>query len=243
MNEICIDELSEYEKYVCIVADEMKIKESLEYNKQRGLFTEFESMGEANDHVSMLNDSRQSLASSVLAIMVRGIFKKFNYPLASFPVTSLKADQMLPLMLEATLRLENMGLKVLAHTFDDLSTNKRYIRLVTKTAGLAKHRIKNPFAEDDRDIFFSVDPPHLVKTTRNCLQIKRRHLKVNTTGIIYLKYFSLYLNTFQYNDQEISWKFIELLYHTTRQSKGLSTQHKLRYEHIHFNSFSKKELI
>ena len=30
------------------------------------------------------------------------------------------------------------------------------------------YKVKNPFTSEDRLIFFLSDPPHLVKTTRNC---------------------------------------------------------------------------
>ena len=37
----------------------------------------------------------------------------------------------------------------------------------------------------------------------------------------------------------ISWKFVEDLYIMGTKSQGLTTQQKLKYEHIHLTSFSK----
>ena len=50
------------------------------------------------------------------------------------------------------------------------------------------------------------------------------------------------INILQKNGQPISWKFIEDLYLKSTQSGGLSTQHKLKYEHIHLTSYSKMNL-
>ena len=43
------------------------------------------------------------------------------------------------------------------------------------------HKTKNPFTEEDRYIYFFSDPPHLMKTIRNCWESKSRHLWVSIT--------------------------------------------------------------
>ena len=40
------------------------------------------------------------------------------------------------------------------------------------------HKVRNPFADDDRPFLFFSDPPHLIKTTRNCWSSKHRNLWV-----------------------------------------------------------------
>lgn len=45
--------------------------------------------------------------------------------------------------------------------------------------------------------------------------------------------------TLQFNGQRISWKHIEDLYVKTNQSADLTTQPKLRFEHICLTSYSK----
>ena len=51
------------------------------------------------------------------------------------------------------------------------------------------HKVVNPYAEDNRYLYFFSNPPHLLKTIRNCWQSKSRNLWVN-----FLKY-CFYSNT------------------------------------------------
>ena len=41
------------------------------------------------------------------------------------------------------------------------------------------YKCKNPFASEDRYIYFFSDPPHLLKTIRNCMASSNRHLWVS----------------------------------------------------------------
>lgn len=41
------------------------------------------------------------------------------------------------------------------------------------------HKVPNPYATDKRDFLFFSDPPHLIKTTRNCWPSKCRDLWVS----------------------------------------------------------------
>ncbi len=87
-----MEKLENYQKYVSIITDEMKIKESLDFDKHNRCFTGFTMMGDINDHVSLLQNCSPQLATKAFAIMVRGIFVKFNFPFASqlFPYENVK---------------------------------------------------------------------------------------------------------------------------------------------------------
>ena len=41
------------------------------------------------------------------------------------------------------------------------------------------HKVKNPHSVEQRDFFFVSDPPHLLKTVRNCFANKNRYLWVS----------------------------------------------------------------
>ena len=61
MSAVNMKNLNEYEKYVSVVLDEMKIKEELVYNKNESRIVGFVDLGEIN---SCLTSFEQSLAQS-----------------------------------------------------------------------------------------------------------------------------------------------------------------------------------
>ena len=70
-------------------------------------------------------------------------------------------------------------LQVLAATFDGASNNRRMVQLHKSSEGTLTHKVPNIHANDGkRDLFFFSDPPHLIKTARNCLASKCRFLWV-----------------------------------------------------------------
>ena len=86
---------------------------------------------------------------------------------------------------DAVCRLERHGFKVLAITCDGLSANRRLIQLHA-SKGEVIHKTRNPYTTEERDIFFFVDPPHLLKTTRNAWANKLRNLWVSHLNNVHL---------------------------------------------------------
>ncbi len=79
-----MNNLKPFQKYVCIIADEMKIKGVI-YNKNEEGYT---TLGEVNDRL-LPNVSTPSIATYMLTVMVTGWFIKLCYPFASFPAKEL----------------------------------------------------------------------------------------------------------------------------------------------------------
>ena len=69
-------------------------------------------------------------------------------------------------------------IQVLGSTLDGNSVNRRLIKLHQPSADIV-FKVRNPYSEEKRDLFFFSDPPHLVKTIRNCWQSKHRSLWVS----------------------------------------------------------------
>ena len=113
----------------------------------------------------------------MLVFMVKGLFSRLDFPYAQFPCTAVSGDQLFKPFWEAVCRLERCGFKVLGLTADGLSANRRLFKLHQPGTQLV-YKVPNPYATDDRDLFFFSDPPHLLKTTRNCWASKNRHLWV-----------------------------------------------------------------
>ena len=67
--------------------------------------------------------------------------------------------------------------QVLTITFDGAAANRRFLKLMGSEKVLFK--VINKYSLEKRPLFFFSDPPHLLKTTRNCLASKARHLWVS----------------------------------------------------------------
>ncbi len=101
-----VQSLSECETHVCLIGDEMHVKEDLVFDKFSGELTGFVNLGDINHHLHLLEEQLDSpgdfnpqstIATTVFVFMVRGIFKRLNFPYATFPAKSISADQLLPL--------------------------------------------------------------------------------------------------------------------------------------------------
>ena len=175
--EAKVNDLQESRKFCSIVIDEMKIKENLIYDKFSGEIVGFTQLGEVNNELLKLERDCKSdmdhppLAKHLLVLMVRGIFFKLDFPYAHFGTETATADILHPIIWEAVRQIESIGLKVICITADGASPNRRFFRMhKTGIRSSLTYKAENPYAEDGkRWIYFISDPPHLIKTTRNCL--------------------------------------------------------------------------
>lgn len=203
------------------------------YNKHTGALIGFTDIGDINAHLlkfqaslepnNDLSDNKQ-IAKTMLVFMVRGLLSNLEFPYAQFPCTSVTGDLLFDPLWNAIARLERCDLKVLAVTADGASPNCRPFNIHTPFEATTPHKVKNPYAVDGRDLFFLSDPPHLIKTVRNCFASRKRMLWCNGSNIL--------------------WKHIvDLYYHNSgahTNAPGVPCLvPKLRYEHIRLTSFSK----
>ena len=165
--EADIQNLPEWKKYVILLIDEMKIKESLVYDKNAAKIIGFIDLGTVGNQLLEFEQSCQSthtpIATHMLVLMVRGIFMHLEYPYAHFPTHKLSGADIFSIVWEAIERLEFIGFKVLVVTADGASPNRKFFSLHGKL-----NRTQNPYSLDDRYIYFVSDVPHLLKTARNC---------------------------------------------------------------------------
>ena len=155
---------------------------------------------------SVSSDSKEHRepAKSMLTFMVKGLFTSFKFPYVHFSGTKTTGDNIFPLFWDVVKHLEKIGLKVkfifeqqhtmlkmwysqvLAATFDGASNNRRMVKLQNSSKGTVTHKVPNIHSNDGkRDIFFFSDPPHLIKTARNCLASKCRFLWVRKEKTMY----------------------------------------------------------
>ena len=172
-------------KCVCLVMDEMYVKEDLVYNKHSGELVGFANLGETNEQLLQFQREKDgttpALAKTMFVIMVRGFFVRLNFPYVQFPfTTAMSGDLLFDLVWEAIYRLERIQLKVLAITADGASTNRLFFKIhnPNATRDAITYKVYNPHAPDGRFLYFFSDAPHLIKTVRNAWESKKRTLWV-----------------------------------------------------------------
>ena len=176
LEESKVRELPEEKKYCGLVIDEMKVKENLVYDKFTGAVTGFVSLGNINDELLELERqcrdevNQAPMATHLLVLMVRGIFFRLQYPYAHFATRAITAEMLFPIAWEAIRQIEAIGLKVIFITADGASANRRFFKMhkgLNDSAPIYK-TINIYSGPEKRPLFFYSDPPHLMKTTRNC---------------------------------------------------------------------------
>ena len=176
--------MNEDEKLFTLIFDEMKVKGELVFRKITGRLIGFCNLGQINrdidDLLSQRNqgsatDRTPQLAKNMLAFMIRPIFRpSLPFMVAAFPTIGCKLN---PIVWNVVESLELSDLAVVAVTADGASHNRYFFRLCCFKEDGTRSAIpfctRNPFA--DRDIYFFCDPPHLIKTARNCFSNSFAH--------------------------------------------------------------------
>ena len=94
---------------------------------------------------------------------------KFTY--AQFPAASTKGAELFPLFQAVLHCLTRLGIRVVAVTCDGASDNRRMFSLHNHNLkDKTVYKTRNVYSKNDSTIFFISDPPHLIKTIRNCFQ-------------------------------------------------------------------------
>ncbi len=115
----------------------------------------------------------------MLVFMVRGLFIRLQFPYAQFAASSVSSHQFGPFW-ECIMRLGRCGFIVVAATADGASANRSFMRIHgAQSSGPFPYKVLNPFTTTKQYIHFISDPPHLLKTVRNCWSSKKRRLWVS----------------------------------------------------------------
>ena len=113
---------------------------------------------------------------SIVVFMLRGLVTGLHFPYALFPVKTLKAYELFSLLWRTIERLSLMDFKILAVTCDGAKCNRKMFAMHSFKEELV-YKTSNVYMSGE--IFFISDPPHLLKTARNCLASKKRNLWVS----------------------------------------------------------------
>lgn len=186
INSSQLSSLQPHQKHVTLIGDEMYIKEGLVF-KQNGELIGYSDLGDINNHLLQLENEyknpstayQQQFATTVMVIMIRCLFTSFIFPYASFPASTLTGEQLVPLFYEAMMCVKCCGFKVTCITLDGNSVNRKFFNIIgTMKTNNIGHKFKNPLSNNTREVFLFSDPPHLLKTARNCLANPKRNMQV-----------------------------------------------------------------
>ena len=167
------------EKMVSIMLDEMKLKSGLVFNQREGRMVGFVNLGSVNGDLDVLQTSltgegessqQPELAGSMLVLMVRLLRRpSFTFPVAQYPTSSLSGPKLYPILWDPIEALEINGLSVMSVTCDGLLANRNLFGIGRgdAVARSLPYTTANPF-DKERSIYYFCDPPHLIKTARNC---------------------------------------------------------------------------
>ena len=217
-----------YKQYVGILQDEVRVKEDLVYDKHSGELVGFVDLDKTGNQLidleNTLNDESRKLAKYVLLIMVRGACTDFRFPLASYATDGITSDLLYSVIWPAIEAVEVVAdLKIIYITCDGASPNRRFFEIHGDNNGNSiTYYTVNPF-DPDRKIYFVSDPPHLVKTARNCFANSDSHRLTRKLWN---------------NGKSISWMHIVDLYRDHCENIVFSKCPKLKRDHIDLTAFS-----
>ena len=184
-NECFKDVVHEFEKELVLLFDEMSIKSGIVYSRNTGKLVGFTELGDINDELDVFErqykgTDTKDIATSVLCLMARGLFKHVNYPIAYYTSCGFTSSQLFTIVWEAVKVLKIIGFTIRAFICDGASPNRKFFEM---------HRLEdNSNVSDDgvvywavnrydrtKKIYFICDPPHLLKTLRNNFENSNGH--------------------------------------------------------------------
>lgn len=191
--EAKMEHLEEWQKYVAVVFDEVKIKEDIVYNKHTSEIVGFIDLGNVTNQLNFMAEkvneaefNPDAVATHMLVFMVRGLFTRFGlclyhkdisliyalprleFPYAQFATRSCTASEVALMAWDVVRNLEICDFKVIALSCDGASTNRSFFSIFSASRTQTAYKTRNPYCNEDRYIYFISAVPHLMKTTRNC---------------------------------------------------------------------------
>ena len=216
--------LKGHQRYVVLSFDEMKIKENLVYDKYTGQLIGYVDLGDPELNFSSFKD-HNVLATHVLVLYIRGIASDLKFEVGYFGTKDVTPHQIMLIFWRVISILEDTcNLLVIAVVSDGASSNRAFYKMhnmMDGTDNQVVYRTINIYAPE-RYIWFFADAPHLMKTTRNCVQ----HSGNGKTRLMWN------------NGKDILWSHIyKIAFDETMH--GLKLIPKIREEHVRLTSYSR----
>ena len=172
-----VQEPADLANYVSVIIDEMYIKEGLVFDKYTGSLTGFTDLGDVCNLLAEYEQQhsgdgsmtfRCPVAKCMVIFMVRGLFTSLKFAYGQFPSTNTKGCDLFVLLWKVIEWLTRLGLNVLAVSCDGAKNNRKMFKLHGSEKEFT-YRTENCYSATYNELFFFCDPPHVLKTMRNCL--------------------------------------------------------------------------
>ncbi|KAK3916488.1 Transposable element P transposase, partial [Frankliniella fusca] len=225
----------EHEEFFNLQFDEVSIRSDIVISKSTGEVVGYTNLSTVESELAELeaNVSKSSFlnkpATKVLMYMAQGVSTEIIGIVGAYSTDTLTANQLYSRTWNIIYRLESSGLKVLSLICDGAAMNKKFMKMNSAwdTNQNFVHATENLASCDERRaIYFIIDPPHILKTVRNCLANSHSHKNSR----------KMYKN-----NEEMSWKAIEALFEATKHETFRST--KLKRAHVQLTSYGCMKVI
>lgn len=192
----------------CLMYDEMAIRRHAQWNTSTMRFDGFVDIGRPKADTENL-----PLAKETLVYLVSGVEDDFKIPIAYFLIDGLLAAEKAALTNEVLIRLGEIEAIVLSITFDGPPSNFAMCKILGADFLDGKAYIPDP-VHKNRRIYVLLDPPHMLKLSRNCLGSR---------------------NLVDTDNQLIEWKYIQMVY-DAQKNLPYNLGNKLTKEHMQWES-------
>ncbi|XP_050032440.1 uncharacterized protein [Dermacentor andersoni] len=145
-------------KVCSLIVDEMRVKQKLQYNKQRDCFVGQVDIGVEEQNGELV------LANSLLCFVISGLTTKFRIPVAYYFTKGLTGPQLHKLLIFVMQKVEACGFRIVRLVTDNHKVNVNCMKLLGN--GLLTYRIEHP-CDRSRILFISFDPCHVLKNVRS----------------------------------------------------------------------------
>lgn len=194
---------------VAMIFDEVSIRKHSQWDASKKEF-----LGHITAGKTVEQDVHSPLCKEALVLMVSGIGKEFKLPIGYFLSNGLCTEEKSAIVNEAIYRLTKVDVIVVSVTFDGHITNITTAKKLGVRFDQDKPYFINQFNKNHK-IFIILDPPHMLKLSRNCLGNK---------AVIY-----------DAENNEILWQFVVDLV-TLQINSRINLGNKLTKSHIEYNA-------
>lgn len=179
-----------------LLIDEMKIKEGIVYSERSGEMTGYIALGDLQSELEQLKGSSQVIATHALVMLIRGIKKPDTFAASTFFTKGATASQLYFMVWETIAYLELVGLQMRVLVCDGATANRSFAQLhkAHQSTDELIYRTPNRF-KPERWLYFISDAPHLMKTTRNCIENSGGNLNSRNLVVSTITYRPTFLNT------------------------------------------------